>query len=160
MVQGISERVTIRISRSLAEGTIKTGLQGTGAPQIETIQVGNFMRTRLYGDGFDVTNRSDDSQAVPDNGFAEWIYDILPVGSGPLTLTLAVAIHYKIPGSNDEFTDLPVLTRQIAVKVDLWWTTKRFVAGNWQYFLSGIAAGAAGIIGYLLKRWWERNDKK
>lgn len=154
MVQGNSERVTVRISRSLAQDALKTGLQGSGAPQIENIQVGTFMRASLYGDGFDVSSRSDAPQTVPDNGFAEWIFDVLPVGSGNLTLTLAVTIRYKIPGNPDETTDLPVLTRQIAVTVDRWWTLRQFIAVNWQYFLSGIGVVVLGIGGFLLKRWW------
>jgi hypothetical protein len=39
MTVGISQKMTIRISRNLAQETIKKGLQGTGTPQIETIQV-------------------------------------------------------------------------------------------------------------------------
>jgi len=150
--------MTIRISRNLAEDAIKKGLQGAGTPQIENIEVGTFMRARLFGEGFEITTRSDEAQTIPDNHFAEWDYDVLPTKAGKLTLTLAVAIRYKLPGS-DEITDLPVLTRQIAVEVNRWWTIKRFIADNWQYFLGGIGTVFLGIVGYLLKRWWERGDK-
>jgi hypothetical protein len=116
------------------------------------------MSARLYGDGFDVTTHSDQGQVVPDNQFAEWDYDITPMRSGTLTLTLVVAIRYKLLGS-EETTDLPALTREITVQVNRWWTVQRFAAENWQYLLSGIGAVILGIGGYLLKRWWERGDK-
>jgi len=115
------------------------------------------MRSRLFGDGFNITPYSDEGQTIPDNGFAEWDYDILPIKSGNLTLTLAVAIRYKLSGS-DEITDLPVLTRQIEVQVNRWWTTTHFIGDNWQYFLGGIGTVILAIGGYLGKRWWERKD--
>jgi len=155
MREGRSERITVRIARADAEARIKSGLEGRGVAQAEAIEVGTFMRVRLYGDGFQVTPRSDENQAVPETGFAEWIFDVLPEAGGSMMLTLAVAVRFKLPGS-DEVTDLPVLTRDITVQVDAWWRAKQLFAANWQWFLGGIGSVLVALAGYFGRRWLER----
>jgi len=157
MVVGQHEQVTVRITRSLAENTIKERLQGRGEPQIEQVKVGTFMRVRLFGDGFKVSTHSDESQAVADNDFAEWLYDVLPTESGKKLLTLQIAIRFKLANS-EEITNLPVLTRDIAVQVNPWWSTKTFVADNWQWFFGGIGGILVSIGGFFGKRWFARNS--
>jgi hypothetical protein len=151
---GEGEDVTVRISRSATEAAIKQNLQGRGLPQVENIQVGNFMRVRLFGDGFKVTTHSDENQAVPEQLFAEWLFTVIPQSAGERMLDLQVAVRFKLPNS-EEVTELPVLTREIAVEVNTWWTAKQFISENWKWFLSGIGGVVVADAGYFGKRWIE-----
>ena len=63
-----------------------------------------------------------------------------------------MAVRFKLPGS-DEVTDLPVLTRSIAVQVDDWWRAKEIFAENWQWFLGGIGSVLVGVVVFFGKRW-------
>jgi hypothetical protein len=152
---GHHELVTVRIMRGLVDKFAKQPLQGRGALQAEEVKVGNFMRARLFGEGFTVTSHSDESQAVADNDFAEWLYDVLPRNSGDRTLTLQIAIRYKLFDS-EEITNLPVLTRDISVQVNPWWTTTTLVADNWQWFFGGIGGLVISVGGFFGKRWFEK----
>jgi hypothetical protein len=148
---GAAEDVTVRITRSATEAAIKQNLQGRGLPQVEKIQVGNFMRVRLFGDGFKVTTHSDENQAVPEQLFAEWLFTVIPQSAGDRTLDLQVAVRFKLPNS-EEVTELPVLTREIAVQVNTWWSVKQFISENWKWFLSGIGGVVVAVGGYFGKR--------
>ena len=160
MRQGTREPVTVRISRHEAEDAIKQNLVGRGVVQIEQIKVGNFMAVELSGDGFQVTAKNDRNQVVPDDGFAEWRFDVLPVESGERNLDLKVSVRFKLPGESDEAADLPVFTRKIAVAVDRGWMLARFVGNNLLWILSGLGAVVAGAAGYLIRRWLERRDRQ
>ena len=151
---GQTERVTVRISRSGAEGAIRSGLQGRGVPQVEQIQVGTFVRVRLFGDEFEVTTHSDENQAVPEQQFAEWLFTVKPLSAGKRALDLQVAVRFKLPNS-EEVTELPVLSREIAVEVNTWWSLKQFVLENWKWFLGGIGSVVVAVGGYFGKRWIE-----
>jgi hypothetical protein len=159
MVVGIQEKVTVRIARGLAESTIKQRLEGRGVPQIVQVKVGTFMRVRLFGDGFNVSTHSDEAQAIADNDLAEWLYDVLPIESGKKTLTLQIAVRFKL-GSSEEITNLPVLTRAIEVQVNPWWSTKTFVADNWQWFFGGVGGILASIGGFFGKRLLARHGDR
>ncbi len=152
---GEPERITVRISRSGLEGAIKSDLQGRGVPRIEQIQVGTFMRVRLFGGGFEVTTHSDENQAVPEQGFAEWLFSVKPLSAGRRILDLQVAVRFELP-NREEVTELPVLSREIAVEVNTWWSVKQLVSENWKWFLSGIGSVVVFIVGYFGKRWIER----
>ncbi|UGX96642.1 neutral zinc metallopeptidase [Bradyrhizobium barranii subsp. barranii] len=52
--------------------------QRHGVAQTEQIEVGSFMRARLFGEGFTATTSSDDAQAA-------WLYAELPAKSGDQT---------------------------------------------------------------------------
>jgi len=161
MRMGRNETVTVRISReSVLPAEALSGLPGRGAAQTAEILTGAFMRVELFADnGFEIKARGTADQAVPPSGFAEWLFDVLPVSGGQRTLTLRVAARYKLP-SGEEIRYLPVLTRDIAVEVDYWWQTRQLVSNNWQYFLSGWSVVLLGVGGYFGKRFIERDDKK
>ena len=159
MTVGVSEQITVQISRGVAETTVKAKLQGRGVPQVEEVKVGTFMRARLYGNGFVVSSKSDEGQVIPDNGFAEWVYDVTPLEAGTKSITLQISLRYKLPGS-EELTNLPVMTRDISVQVNPWWTAKNFMASNWQWFLGGLGSLMMTIGGFFGKRWLEARHGK
>ena len=109
---------------------------------------------RVPGDGFKVTTHSDENQAVPEQLFAEWLFTVVPQSAGARILDLLVAVRFKLPNS-EEVTELPVLTRKIAVEVNTWWSTKQFISENWKWFLTGIGGVIVAVAGYFGKRWIE-----
>jgi len=50
---GVSEGVEVRISKNITDD-LSIGLKGRGEPQIEIIEVGDFMSVDLTGDNFDI----------------------------------------------------------------------------------------------------------
>jgi hypothetical protein len=158
MTVGHHELISVRIMRGLIDRFSKQPLQGRGSPQTAEVRVGNFMRARLFGEGFKVTTHSDESQAVADIDFAEWLYDVLPTHSGDRTLTLQIAIRYKL-ANTEEITNLPVLTRDISVQVNPWWTATTFVSDNWQWFFGGIGGLVVSVSGFFGKRWFEKRGE-
>lgn len=159
MTVGAQERITVRIGRKEAETALTNKLKGRGAPQIEEVKVGTFMSAQLYGDDFEISSRSDKGQVIPDNGFAEWTFDVIALEAGKKSLTLQVSVRYKI-GGGEETTNLPVLTKDIAVQVNHWWKAKRFMSSNWQWFAGVFGTLFSGIGGFLSKRWFDRRDEK
>jgi hypothetical protein len=157
MTVGHHELITVRIMRGLIDKFAKQPLEGRGTSQSEQIKVGSFMRVRLFGEAFEVKTHSDEAQAVADNDFAEWLYDVLPTKSGDRTLTLQIAIRYKLP-SSEEITNLPVLTRDISVEVNPWWTVSTFLSDNWQWFFGGVGGLVLSVGGFFGKRWFEKRS--
>jgi hypothetical protein len=156
---GVTDVVTVRIARTQTEDAILKNLRGRGIPQAEQITVGALMQVRLYGNGFDVSTHSNEDQAVPESQFAEWTYDVTPLVSGDnRELDLQVSVRFELP-NRQEFTDLPVLTREIKVEVNDWWSMKEFFTANWQWFGGGIGTVFVGLGGFLGKRWFEQRDK-
>jgi hypothetical protein len=159
MVVGTPEQITIRVTRDVAEDIVKKGLQGRGIPKLEQIEVGTFMRARLWGDGFDIRTQSDEGQVVPTGRFAEWVFRVLPLESGTKTLNLFVAIRLKLL-NGEEILNLPALAREITVHVNPWWSVNQFAANNWQWFVGGLGTIFMGVGSYLGKRWFERKYGK
>jgi hypothetical protein len=152
---GVAEGITVRIARDVTEDIVKKGLQGSGSPKVEHIEVGTFMRARLFGECFEIKSQSDEAQAIPGGRFAEWRFVVWPLESGKKKLILSIALRFKLP-NGDEIFDLPVLEREIAVHVNPWWSVNQFATNNWQWLLGGLGAIFMGVAGYLGKRWFER----
>jgi hypothetical protein len=113
---GVRERVEVRISKNIIED-LSTGLKGRGEPQIENIEVGDFMKVSLTGDNFDIKPLSEEDQVVPDEDFTMWEYDVIPNKSGNQIIQLKVAVKIKIPGG-EGYDCNPVIERDINVKVN------------------------------------------
>ena len=144
MRQGDKERVEVRITKDM-DADLKAGLTGRGVPEVEIINVNTFMSVRMFGDGFEVTPKSDEEQFVGEADYTEWLFDVLPVESGRKILELLVTVRIKLP-DGQEVRNLPVKHRKINVEVDPWWVIKRFVSAHWKWFLGGIAGAVAVVI--------------
>ena len=126
MKQGRQERIEVRISRDLGEVLIQ-GLRGRGRPQIETVHIATFMRARLAGEDFDISSlNSQEVQVVPEQGFAQWSWNVRPTESGTHTVHLIVTVRLKIEGVGEEPLDLPVMDRQIRVRISPAYATAKF----------------------------------
>jgi len=140
---GVRERVEVRISKNITED-LSTGLKGRGEPQIENISVNTFMKVHLTGDNFDIKTLSEEEQAVSDEGFTQWEYDVIPNKSGNQILQLVVTVRIKIPGGEEKIT-YPVFERDINVKVNLIYSITHL---GWRWIIGTIIG--SGIIGWIL----------
>lgn len=143
---GIKERVEVRISKKPKEDLTR-GLKGRGEPQIEKIIVGTFMKVYLTGDNFDIESHSSEEQIVPEEGFAQWLWDVIPLESGPQRLLLRVTVRIILPDLEEQY-DLPVLERDIEVEINRLWTIGHFFEIHWKWLIGAIA----GPIIYVLKK--------
>jgi hypothetical protein len=102
-----------------------------------------LMGVELRGSSFSIGALSPVEQLVVP--MARWEFDVTPVKSGSQTLTLCVTIRIDSPYVGGGRIAVPVLERDINIKVDMVYGTKRFVANNWQW-LVGTAIGLGGGI--------------
>jgi prepilin-type N-terminal cleavage/methylation domain-containing protein len=148
MRQGKKERVEVRVARQFA-GDLAAGLRGRGEPAIRQIQVGSVMIAQLSGDSFTIKPIGKPDRIVPDDGFAQWEWDVMPIKSGEQTLQLLVSVKIKLPGSGEENYVHPVMEEAIAVSINPWYVVSTFITKNWQYILGTIAIP---FIGWIVKR--------
>ncbi len=124
-------RVEVRISREFSEG-IREGLRGPGAPRVEELQVGTFMKVELKGPAFDITPIGSDVQPLLAVGFTEWRWDVRPTVSGNHPLYLVATVVHE----GTVVRETPPFERRIDVAVNpaYWMKT------NWEKVLGGLCA--------------------
>lgn len=146
-------RVEVRISMDTAVA-LTEGLKGPGTPVVESIPVGYFMRVRLVGESFAIVALNSDEQIVPAQGFAEWAWDVTPTESGTRNLCLVVTALVK--ASTAEGTkDLPIIERQIHVKVNPGYMLRSFFRDNRPWIFTAVLLPLVAAGG----RWlWQRQQ--
>jgi hypothetical protein len=132
------ERVEVRITIN-PTSPLDKGLQGAGAPQVEPIQVANFMKVHLIGDAFDITPLSSEEQLVLGDEFTEWAWDVVPKRGGDHSLTIRVTARVKLQGYPDEQKDLDIIERQIRVQVTPLYSASSFFQDNKDWLLPSVA---------------------
>ena len=139
MVQGRNERVEVGIARSpeLREA-LATGLRGRGDLQFEGISTSPYMGVELSGSSFEVTSFSPLEQLVAP--VARWEFDVRPFRAGRQKLALCVSMRIDSPKATGGRIAVPVLEREIRIRVDLGFSTSRFLAKNWQWLIATILA--------------------
>lgn len=145
MTVGTKEKIEARISKKLVTN-ISEGLKGRGEPELVSIKVGSFMTTRLRGNNFQIDALSSEGQVVPDEDFAQWEWDVTPLKRGAQTLQLLVIIRIKLAATDEEPLDLPVLEREIKVRVAPWYSTHTFFTKNWRWIIAAILIPVLGIL--------------
>jgi hypothetical protein len=150
MKVGIEERVVVRLTKDITEN-LTEGLKGPGAPQIEPIEVGTFMKVTLTGgDSFDINALSSEEQVIKSVGFTEWSWDVTPLKSGRQELHLTVTVRILIPGQDEQKIDWLVMDKRISVEVNPPYTFKRFIESHWQWIVATIISVIA-VIPIILK---------
>lgn len=154
MVQGRKERVEVGIARSheLREA-LAAGLRGRGEPQFEDVLTSAHMGVELKGPSFEIIPFSPLEQFVVPS--ARWEFDVLPCRSGQHALTLCVSLridpaHSSIAASGR--IAVPVLEREIQIRVDIAYSTRRFVGNNWQWLIAtilGLGGGLAAWVAFI-----------
>jgi len=144
MQQGRVERIEVGIARSSElRDALTAGLHGRGVTEVLQVDAGPVMGVELRGSSFQITALSPVEQIVVP--LARWQFDVTPVRSGSQTLTLCVSIRIETPFPGGGQIAVPVLERDIRIRVDVVYGTRRFVANNWQW-LAGTAIGLGGGI--------------
>jgi hypothetical protein len=144
MQQGRAERVEVGIARSPElRDALTTGFRGRGLPEVLQVDAAPVMGVELRGSSFQIEALSPAEQLVVP--LARWEFDVTALRSGSQTLTLCVSIRIDSPFATGGKIAVPVLERDIKIRVDVVYGMRRFVAANWQW-LVGTAVGLGGGI--------------
>jgi serine/threonine protein kinase len=151
MIQGRKERVEVGIARSAElRLALAAGLRGRGEPQFEEVDTSPFMGVELKGTAFEITSFSPLEQLVAP--LARWEFDVTPCRAGHQTLTLCVSLRVDLINSgltSGGRIAVPVLERDIRIRVDVAYGTRRFVAANWQWLIVTAAGLGGGIAAWI-----------
>ncbi|HEX4425295.1 MAG TPA: hypothetical protein VH079_07835 [Terriglobales bacterium] len=98
---------------------------------------------------------TNDEQAVSDDDFTTWSWNVQPLESGQQKLFLDVAMRFKVPGSKDEVKFIPTLNRVVDVRVDRVFAAKHFVGQEWKWIFGTMG----GIIVFLAGLTWKKKFK-
>ena len=118
MTVGEQERVSLRVAKAEFEKAIAEDMSGSGTPREEKTQISSFMRVELRGPAFEVIPLSSKEQIIPDEGYTEWLWDIVAKEAGSQKLTFVLTAKIKIPGDEDEYKDLKTVTYSVDVHVN------------------------------------------
>jgi Caspase domain len=147
MRQGHKDRVEVGIARSASlRESLLDRLHGRGQPQFEEIETSSLMSVELKGDAFQITSYSVLEQIV--EPLARWEFDVMPIRAGLQTLTLCVCLRVALPRVAElggAQLSVPVLERDIRIRINVPYGTRRFLVGNWQW-LVGTAVGLGGCL--------------
>jgi hypothetical protein len=149
MRAGVKEKIEARLADNLYEDLARS-LKDLGMTNGDEIAAESSVRAALAGDGFEVYASSDGREAVRGGAFTPWIWDVTPLRSGDQSLALTVTVTTRIPGGADEKKDLPILTRTVTVSASSFYSTARFVKGNWPWIAAALLATA--LAGWLIRR--------
>lgn len=141
---GVKERVEVRISWDLEDNLTK-GLKGRGVPKIEKIDVSRVMKTELSGDDFQIKPLSEGEQPIESKGYTQWEWNVTPLKPGNKTLHLRISVIIILDQYGRETKSLPVMDREIKVKVNLIYGIKK----NWKWIVGTVIA-LIGTIAALL----------
>jgi hypothetical protein len=151
MIQGRKERVEVGIARSpeLREA-LAAGFRGRGEPQYEGVDTSAFMGVELKGPSFEITPFSPLEQLVAP--LARWEFDVRPYRAGQQTLTLCISL--RIDPVNSKYASggliaVPVLEREIQIRVDVGYSARRFVSNNWQWLVVTVLGLGSGLAAWI-----------
>ena len=154
---GQPERVEVRISLD-PEANLESGLQGSGLPVEEQIPVSTFMSVRLTGPAFEITSLSSEEQIIAQDTYTQWSWDVVPVRSGEQRLTLTVTARVKLPDFGEEARDLPIIEREITVKVTPVQAAVNFFNQNLPWIGPALLAAVGGALGWAWRQRRRRGD--
>ncbi len=149
MKVGVRERVEVRISKD-SKADLVAALKGRGIAQIKDVKVSEFMKVRVSGNDFDITQLNEEEQFIETQGFTEWAWDIIPKKSGKAVLHLHVTLRIRLP-FGEERKDHPVLDREVIVKVNPIYSTGIFVSTYWKWIVMALIA-LIGLIWKIFKQ--------
>jgi len=105
------------------------------------------MTVELSGRSFKVETLSPAEQLVPEiapwesadrpiPAVAFWEFNVMPYRAGIQTLVLAVSMRIDSPKAAGGRMPVPVLEREIKIRVDISFSTRRFLVNNWQWLIA------------------------
>jgi hypothetical protein len=114
---GITEHVEARITKSVTEELTK-GLKGKGEPLFEYIKVSPIMIVDLKGDNFNIKPLFSNNELVIKSDYTQWEWDVTPERNGMQKLILCIEAVIERNNRPDRRTNINVLEKEIAVKVN------------------------------------------
>jgi hypothetical protein len=136
-------RVSVAISRLK-----QISLQDSSTGEIYFIQISDIMKCILKGDAFNIEPLSTETQGLLDDMKTGWQWGVKPLKKGRQQLILVVSMQLNIQ-DQIAMKDIPVLERDVMVKINTPEHIKKIVQKNWQWFV-GVVLGS-GILWQLLK---------
>ncbi|MCK4461172.1 MAG: hypothetical protein KAW46_05175, partial [candidate division Zixibacteria bacterium] len=116
-----------------------------------------FMEATLKGEAFKITRLSSDKQVQPPGDFAQWAWDVVPRRSGVHSLQLLISVRLKLPEIGEETYSLPVLEREIKVKVSPYYVVATFIFSYWEWIVTAILVP---IVGWVIKKLLDRRRRR
>jgi hypothetical protein len=147
MKVGASERVSVRIAKTITQDFFE-GLIHTQESEIENIRTSRFMAVSLKGDDFKVEALGNEEQIIEDNDFTQWDWKVVPLKSGNRKLWVSITIQVKAENEQARKT-LPVLEKEIPVKINPMYSIGTFVGQHWQWLT---ASAIIPVVGLLFKK--------
>lgn len=145
-----AKRVTIRVSRDL-KADITRGLRNAGVPNVEELEkVSPRMSAELSGSAFEIQPPGVKDQLVPDQGFAQWNWEVTPKKRGVHFLQVVVSVRLAVPGQPVEYRSVPVLDQPIQVEANIGY----WFGQNWPQVMSAIGGTTTigGVVALIRKK--------
>jgi hypothetical protein len=152
---GDMRQFEVRIEQGFSDD-IKKNLPAKAGLQIDTIDVGDFMRVKVTSpDGaFGIVPQTEADQFLKPAGGATWKYEMTALVSGSHHLAIDAIVRLKIRNT-DEMNDVQVYTRDIIVDVNVGYTIKEFWNKYWQWIIATLLVPSLSA---LIVRWWKKRD--
>jgi len=119
--------------RSLVESCLAKAPGSRPTPGELLVELHALGGVELKGTSFEITPFSPLEQLVAPT--ARWEFDVRPYRAGHQILTLCVSLRIRAERSAAAASGriaIPILEREIRIRVDVRYGTRRFVANNWQ----------------------------
>jgi len=139
MKVGVKERIEVRISQNINEDLTER-LRGRGFPRIEEIIVSTVMKVKLSGNDFKIESHSEEEQYIQSAGYTQWEWDATPLKSGNRLIRLSVAVSVYLDELGEKTKSLPVLEKEIYVKVNMSYSFYNFIKEKWEWIAGTIIA--------------------
>jgi len=146
MKQSESEKVEVRIAKNVNQDLTK-GLGTNGNIKVENIKVGSLMVASLNGSAFRITRLTKEEQAVTDDNYTAWDWEVHPLDWGTHKLYLTVCVRLELPGKREERRCSPVHDREIEVKIDPLYATTHFIKDDPKWSITTAVSGFTFVIG-------------
>jgi len=146
-------RLTFKISNDIMTGFYSAN----GKSEIFTTPLSSVVKVHLEGDGFEIFPKDPIENIIPETQFQKWVWQVRPIKSGNLILTLVIESILKSNASTEKSFKKTEL-RSVNVKVNPWWVSAQFIGKNWQYIISTIVG--SGIIGWGYKNFFMKKKRK
>jgi hypothetical protein len=129
--------------------------EARGEVLTDDIKVGSLMRVEVEGEAFDIERPERLDKVVVEGETAVWNYWVTPKRRGKQTLTIRGIVRIRLsPSGDQEYYELPVVAREVRVRVNAAHTLKQFAGVVFsKLFAAALAAWglAVAVVAYVLK---------
>jgi hypothetical protein len=134
MQVGVAEYVNVRIAETISQNFFE-GLLDSQKSKVENIRTSRSMVVSLRCEDFKIQALSDEEQIIETNDYTQWQYKVVPLKSGTHKLLVAITILLKVEDEEARRT-LPVLEKEVIVKINPTYSIKAFVLQHWQWVIA------------------------